>query len=436
MSISSSLNAGVMGLNVNAARLATISNNIANSSTYGYKRAEANFSSLVLQQRRNAYAAGGVRVETTKLVDERGALISTGSSMDIGVAGQGLMPVTDLSGSQQAANDRPLLLTPTGAFTPNQDGFLQTPGGLFLLGWPADSNGDVGGVSRRSGADLEPVNVSVSQFSATATTEIDIGVNLPASATESTGTGDPYSMPIEYYDNLGKVQTVTATFTPTPATPGDPATNQWTVELVDEGQVPAATLGQLQMTFNDAAGIGGTIASVTPSGGLAYNTTTGQVSLTLSSGPATIDIGAPGESAGITQLASGFAPVNVSRNGAPIGDLQGVEIDSQGRLEAVYDTGFRQVLYQIPVAMVPNLNGLNAADNQAYTVSQDSGDFYFWDAGAGPVGETIGFSLMESTTDIGTEMTDLIKTQRAYASSAKIIQTVDEMLQETTNIIR
>ncbi len=37
MSISSSLNAGVAGLAANATRLATISDNIANSGTYGYK---------------------------------------------------------------------------------------------------------------------------------------------------------------------------------------------------------------------------------------------------------------------------------------------------------------------------------------------------------------------------------------------------------------
>ena len=58
------------------------------------------------------------------------------------------------------------------------------------------------------------------------------------------------------------------------------------------------------------------------------------------------------------------------------------------------------------------------------------------DAGTGPVGVTLGFALEESTTDIASELTDLIQTQRAYSSNAKIIQTVDEVLQETTNLIR
>ncbi|MGB1829561.1 MAG: flagellar basal body protein, partial [Paracoccaceae bacterium] len=40
MTISSSMNAGVLGLAANANRLATISDNIANSSTHGYRRVE------------------------------------------------------------------------------------------------------------------------------------------------------------------------------------------------------------------------------------------------------------------------------------------------------------------------------------------------------------------------------------------------------------
>ena len=78
MSISSSLNAGVMGLSANASKLAVISDNIANSSTFGYKRSMADFSSLVIGEGDGAYSAGGVRVATQRLIDERGALVGTG----------------------------------------------------------------------------------------------------------------------------------------------------------------------------------------------------------------------------------------------------------------------------------------------------------------------------------------------------------------------
>jgi len=59
-----------------------------------------------------------------------------------------------------------------------------------------------------------------------------------------------------------------------------------------------------------------------------------------------------------------------------------------------------------------------------------------WQAGDGPTGDVMGYSREESKTDVATELTNMIQTQRAYSSSAKIIQTVDEMLQETTNIKR
>ena len=48
MSISSAMNAGVSGLAANSSRLGTISDNIANASTFGYKRVETDFNALVV----------------------------------------------------------------------------------------------------------------------------------------------------------------------------------------------------------------------------------------------------------------------------------------------------------------------------------------------------------------------------------------------------
>ena len=59
-----------------------------------------------------------------------------------------------------------------------------------------------------------------------------------------------------------------------------------------------------------------------------------------------------------------------------------------------------------------------------------------WNAGDGPTGDIVGFAREESTVDVASELTQLIQTQRAYSSNAKVIQTVDEMLQETTNLKR
>jgi flagellar hook protein FlgE len=151
----------------------------------------------------------------------------------------------------------------------------------------------------------------------------------------------------------------------------------------------------------------------------------------------TSDIGAqliPG--AGMSQLSSSFAPTAISKNGSPVGNLVSVEVDSNGFVRANFDVGITRTVYQIPIIDVPNPNGLASHDNQLYTPSDSSGSFFLWDAADGPTGDIVGFALEESTTDVAGELTALIQTQRAYSSNAKIITTVDEMLQETTNMKR
>lgn len=434
MSLSSSLNAGVAGLNANATRLATISDNIANASTNGYKRSEVDFSSLVINQRSAAYSAGGVTVDTFKDVNATGALVSTGNATDIAVSGRGLFPVTDASGVNSPAAQRDLLLAPTGSFSADENGNLRTQSGLFLLGWPVDQGGDVGTVSRSSGADLEPINISASQFVASPTTEISLGINLPADATSANSPPDTYSLPVEYFDNLGRAQTLTFNFEPVVAATG--SSNQWRVQAFDNGGNPTDVIGSLDIEFDDTNAAGGRVSTVAAGNGATYDPLTGNVSIQLEHGPVEVFIGRPGEQAGITQLSAPFSPTAVTKDGAPIGDLQSVEVTEDGFLQAVYDTGFRRNLYQIPVGDVPNLNGLTARDSQAFSISASSGDLYLWDAGTGPVGELEGFALQQSTTDIATELTDLIETQRAYSSNATLVQTVDEMLQETTNLKR
>lgn len=423
-----------MGLAVNATKLATISDNIANSETYGYKRASTEFTNLVINQGKGAYNAGGVRVTTFKDVAAQGALISTSNSTDISIAGRGLLPVTTVGGATGPAGDRPLLLTATGSFAADQNGYLTTLNGLYLMGWPANADGTVTVPGRDSAAGLEPVQISRNQFAASPTELINLGLNLPASATQFDGTGEAYELPIEYFDNLGRSQTLEITFTP--QIPAAGASNTWTATVIDRAGDPLVPVATFDVVFDDTNAAGGSIASVTAGAGATWDASTGQVGFSVASGSMSFFIGQPAAGGPMTQLSSNFSPVGVTKDGAPIGSLSHVEINSEGMLQAIYDNGFRRTIYQIPVADVPNINGLRALNDQTFAVSQDSGRVFFWDAGQGPVGTTTGFALAQSTTDVARELTDLIKTQRAYSSNAKIIQTVDEMLQEATNLKR
>ena len=124
MTISSSLNAGVAGLAANASRLATISDNIANSATYGYERVEANFSSLVIESGSGTYSAGGVRVSTQRLIDQPGALASTNNATDLAVRGRGFLPVTTESALSNTTGEYPLFLATTGSFRTDESGIM------------------------------------------------------------------------------------------------------------------------------------------------------------------------------------------------------------------------------------------------------------------------------------------------------------------------
>ena len=433
MTISSSLNAGVAGLNVNASRLATISDNIANSSTFGYKRSVADFHSLVTSSSRGSYTAGGVRVTTSRLVDERGSLVSSRNPTDLAVGGRGFLPVTDTAATTSAGGALPMMLTTTGSFRPDASGVLRTESGLVLLGWPAAQNGSIPSFPRDSSTGLEPVTVNFNQFAGDPTTRVDMGVNIPATATKAGASGAPYTLSVEYFDSLGSSETLDVTFTP--SVPATGASNQWTMQITDSAS-GGALVGEYTLTFDATPANGGTLASVTTVSGGAYDPLTGALSVTTASGPITMDIGVPGDQSGLTQLSDTFAPVAITKDGSPVGNLASVEVDEHGLVHAIYDTGFTRTIYQVPLVDVANPNGLRAVGDQAFQVSPESGAAYLWDAGDGPVGEMIGFAREESTTDVAGELTQLIQTQRAYSSNAKVIQTVDEMLQETTNIIR
>ena len=433
MTISSSLNAGVSGLSSNATRLATISDNIANSSTFGYKRAEADFHSLVVANSQGSYSAGGVRATNQRIIDQRGALVASDNPTDIAVRGRGMFPVVTETSIRAGNADNEMLLQTTASFRPDADGYLRSPSGMVLLAWPANADGSIPNFPRNSSVGLEPVKIDADQSAGEATTEMSLALNLPATATDAGADGTPESLAIQYYDNLGKAANLSVSFTPT--VPATGSSNEWTMTVTDSAS-GGAVVGEYVLTFDDTRGAGGTLASVTTVSGGAYDPATGILGVNVAGGPIDVSIGTLGNQQGMTQLSNAFTPVSISKNGTQVGSLTSIAIDENGFVRAAFDTGVNRILYQIPLIDVPNVNGLETMDQQSYRITPQSGVFFMWDAGDGPTGEIVSFAREESTTDVASELTDLIKTQRAYSSNAKVIQTVDEMLQETTNIKR
>ena len=433
MTISSSLNASVAGLAANASRLATISDNIANSSTYGYKRAVTDFQSLVTGSAGGTYSAGGVRSNNQRMVDQSGSLVSTNNPTDLAVDGRGFLPVASATEVEVDNGDLQMLLMTTGSFRTNSEGYLATESGYYLMGWPANPDGTVTAGSRDTAIGLEPVQINVNEFSGQPTTQMSIGVNVPATETDAGSTGDPQTLTVEYIDNLGTSENIDITFTPT--VPATGSSNEWTMVLTD-GASGGAVIGEYTLEFSDARTGGGTLANVTTVSGGAYDPASGLLVVNVAGGPIEIDIGSLGDSSGITQLSYSFAPTQITKDGSSVGNIAGVEVDSNGFVRLLFDTGISRTVFQIPLVDMPNPNGMISLNNQTYITSPDSGSFFLWDAGDGPTGGIASFALEESATDVAGELTQLIQTQRAYSSNAKVIQTVDEMLQETTNIKR
>lgn len=435
MTISSSLNAGVSGLSANASRLASISDNIANSSTRGYKRVQTDFHSMVLSGSGGTYSAGGVRTTNVRLIDERGPLVSTNNATDLAVRGRGMLPVASIT-EVEAGSSPSMMLTSTGSFRTDSSGYLTTESGLVLMGWPAQADGTVPDVARDTADALEPIRVDLNRLSAEPTTEISLTANLPASETDLGASGDPVEQVVQYYDNMGRSEELTITYTPSVATPpATTGTNEWTMEIVDSA-TGATVIGEYTLTFDDASSTAGTLQSVATVTGGAYDATVGSITINVAGGPVEINIGVIGEQSGMSQLGEEFVPGTTEKDGTAVGSFVAIEINEAGEVIAEYDSGDQKVIYKVPLADVSNINGMRALDSQTYMPTDESGDFYLWDAGDGPTGEILGYAQEESAVDVATELTDMIQTQRAYSSNAKVIQTVDEMLQETTNIKR
>src|SRR5471032_1854293 len=126
------MNAAVMGMNAQTSWLSTISQNIANSSTTGYKNAETEFNSLVDQASASNYSAGGVSTTAMSMNSLQGGLSGTSTVTNLAVQGDGFFVVSDAAGDT--------FLTRNGSFVPDASGNLVNSAGYYLMGSNVQNN--------------------------------------------------------------------------------------------------------------------------------------------------------------------------------------------------------------------------------------------------------------------------------------------------------
>ncbi|MFT6542222.1 MAG: flagellar hook protein FlgE, partial [Maricaulis maris] len=247
MSINSALLAGASGLISNSNALASISDNIANVNTVGYKRASAVFTPLYdSDSSTKGYSAAGVNSVARLAIGESGLLTAGSSPTDLAISGRGFFVVRD---DANVNSSDPVSFTRAGRFTPDTNGYLRNDAGKYLSGWPVAADGSVPQNPSDLNA-LETINLSSIGGAAEATTIMGINANLQqsqaisadeatydatASATNmSSGTVTPdFQRSIPFYDSVGGVRTLTISMLKS-STP-----NQWHAEV---HMVPATDL--------------------------------------------------------------------------------------------------------------------------------------------------------------------------------------------------
>jgi flagellar hook protein FlgE len=217
MSILGALYSAVSGLAASSNALGMISDNISNSNTVGYKETSANFSTLVTQASgaTTLYSPGGVESSPSYNIDTQGVMQSTASPTDLAISGHGFFVVNVNPGG--AASGATFSFTRAGNFTVDATGNLVNGAGLYLQGQkltPAQSlaiaNGNLQQLTATSLNSLQTVNVTGIGGSASATQNVTISANLPASDTSTTGAR---TMTVPVFDSQGIEHDMTLSFT-------------------------------------------------------------------------------------------------------------------------------------------------------------------------------------------------------------------------------
>ena len=249
MSLNSAMLAGVSGLAANSAALAAISQNIANVNTVGYKRTASEFQTLVNSQTASggSYSAGGVTTNTRSYVSQEGQLQRTTSSTDLAVNGQGFFVTTTQAENVGATDTR--LFTRAGAFTVDKQGYLKNSAGLYLQGWPVDSNGEIS-TDPSDLSRLRSINIGSVGGTAEPTTRVQINANLRSTQVATpAGSASSYTEPST--PPTATDHTVDVKYEPVrdPLVAGGYVPNQYTVKI-KSGTQTATGLA----TFDPATG--------------------------------------------------------------------------------------------------------------------------------------------------------------------------------------
>jgi flagellar hook protein FlgE len=408
MSLYGVMRTGVSGMNAQSNKLSTVSDNIANVNTTGYKRASTEFSSLILKSGSGNYDSGAVETTVRYAISDAGNYQFTTSATDLAVQGNGFFVVRDPNGNN--------FLTRAGAFVPDSTGNLVNSAGFQLMGYNI-ANGATPTVAANGFGGLQVINVNQMALQASPSTKATVAANLDPSAAIIAGPPGPGAYTsktsVVTYDNIGNAVTVDVYAAKT-------AANTWQIQLYDSSTGTALAGGLNTFTFDVTAAGKGKLAAASPT----------SLTVTIPGGSSfNMDLSA------MTQVASSFDFKATVDGNAPSA-VEKVNIDDKGVVTAVLKNGTELPSFQIALANVPSPDHLTPEVGNVYSPNLDSGNVQVGLAGQGGLGTIQSGALEDSNVDLADELTAMIEAQRGFTANSKSFQTGADLLDVVVNLKR
>lgn len=229
------------GLNGSQADISATSNNIANVGTTGFKRSRAEFGDIFATsplQNSSSSIGSGTILKGIKQQFTQGNIVSSLNALDLAISGQGFFALKPSLTSAQTVYTR------NGSLNVNNDRYVVDSAGQYLLVYPVNNDGSVTAKDLTSAV---PLQLPVTSGDPKATSNIELGVNVPADAEvvpEKPEFADGYrfdpnnpesftnSTSITIFDDLGNPTIATIYFIKTQGASADDPTNKFDTRLV------------------------------------------------------------------------------------------------------------------------------------------------------------------------------------------------------------
>ena len=409
---------GLSGLNASSKALDVVGNNVANSSTVGFKSSNGHFADVYAASLTGGGSSQvGIGTSLSAVFQQftQGNVTATSNPLDIAINGGGFFRVT---------RDNLVSYTRNGQFHTDNQGYIINDQNYRLTGYLATSTGTI------VPSDPGQIRIDTSNISPRATGDALGGdatmvLNLDASLDVPTVGTFSYTNPLSYsystaqtvYDTLGVEHTLTYYFAKT-STAG-----QWDVHATMDGTDPQS-MGSLQ--FNTDGVLTSTMPVALPT---TWAVTTGAAT-PLGSGLPNWNV----DFSGTTSFAGDSTVNSQYQGGFSQGALSSISISPDGIVLGNYSNGQTKNLAQVVLTTFPNVNGLLNVGNNLYQATAASGEGLDGTPGAGARGVLQASAVEESNVDLTAELVNMITLQRNYQANAQSIKTQDQIMQTIVNL--